>query len=198
MESERIQGNQTECEKEPLRSVTAEEFSVRLQRFEKSYLRLVIGCACGAALAIVLAVFFRVSVGFVAAIGVAFAYRLLLSDCLKKHLSLTCERNPDGVTVSVVGEWDELWIPARLLWLDVTEVKAACGAECLHIPKSVKRIGASEETPVRIFYEGSAEEWSAVVGNESLYTAELACDAAYPRRPVRARKVDGGGAERNS
>lgn len=179
----------------PLRAVTAEEFATRLQAFEKSYLWLVIGCGCGCAVAVLLAVMLRVWVGLVLAIAVAIAYRTVLDDLLKKQLGLSCRRNPDGVTVSVAADapLGELWIPGRLLWLDVTELDGTAGGVTeLHLPRSVRRIGQGElwNGVGRLLYEGGPEEWAAIRKDELPEGLEVACACGYPPKPVKERKKD--------
>ena len=194
METKTMQAGQPEqSQNEPLRTVTAEGFAIRLQKFEQCYLWLVIGCGCGCALAILIAVMLRVWGGLLLAILVAIAYRVILTDLLKKHLGLSCRRNPDGVAVSVVSEglpWEELWIPRRLLWLDVTELEGAADVKRLHLPRSLRRIGSGEPLArlEQLLYEGSAEEWAAVKCDALPEDLAVAYECAYPPRPVKERK----------
>ena len=194
METGQEQLNPQASGESPIRTVTAEGFAIRLQKFEQSYLWLVIGCGCGAALAILLGVLWRVSVGLILAIAVALAYRTALPELLKTHLGLACRRNRDGVTVSVLPTdaiWEELWIPARLLWLDVTELGEVSGVRALHLPRSIRRLGTrkAESSPTQILYEGSPEEWAELEGHTCLADTELACDIPYPRKPSRSKKM---------
>ncbi len=164
-------------------------FEERVKKFNSFYLTLVISVGALSAAAILLAVFFKASVGLAVGICGVLLYVLLLSERMKKGLGLWYRRCEDGIACSVIeskkdGDCGERHIPSRLMWLDVTELCPVCGkdrpdvqTEVLHLPCSVKRIDkdALLEMPClkKIVYHGSAEQWTEVVCSGDMSKIEI-------------------------
>lgn len=149
-------------------------YAARLRGFENFYLFLVVGCGVLCAAAILIAVYYKVSVGVLAAVLTALIYRYFLGDELKKQLGLTACRVSDGLAVRVVrrnADTEELRLPARLLWLDVTELTGiedgqGEGVTALYLPATLKRIAedalANCPSLQTLYFDGTPEEWDAV------------------------------------
>lgn len=150
-----------------------EELSAEKQKsFHTFYIYLILGCAAVLVMGILLAVLVSVAVGaavFVAGCGV---YLFFLRDELRRRLSVGYRRGEDGWALTPVETGrDVLWIPCRLMWMEVTELFWEGSCPCaelkrLYVPTSVKRIedGFFEGLPELecLSYLGTREQWEQV------------------------------------
>lgn len=140
--------------------------------FHKFYLIFIIACALVALLSILLAIYANVLGGIGVAIILAISYRVILSDELKRRLSLSYRRVDGGLALSVKESGrEDAYLPSRLMWLDVTELsreekKPAATAVRLYLPRSLRHVDRDAFSGMdglrELIYEGSEEEWSRV------------------------------------
>lgn len=167
------------------------EFDKKLEGFNSFYLWLVIGDSAMMLAAIVSAIYISVLLGVFIGICACLAYVFFVSDELKKRFGLRHKRVDGGLALSVVSgrETDgdaisKIYIPARLMWLDVVKVvanegqrKADPNAQVVYIPRSVRKIekDALSVLPMlyRVVYEGTAEEWDMICKEDRLDRLEI-------------------------
>ncbi len=194
------------------------DFIADLGYVSKLYLVTVIISAIMILAAIFVAVNIKVSVGLICGMVAVVYYIITVTHILKKKLgiSYTSTTGQLKITELLGKNREEIWIPRRLLWLDVTEIEdEAFDHECsrkikvLHLPSTLKRIGKdafkSCESLERICFEGNDEEWAKVEIECELgeVLVELSDKVKYPdkflarekRRAERARKKAGATAE---
>ncbi|MBQ9085999.1 MAG: hypothetical protein IJY47_02300 [Clostridia bacterium] len=157
-----------------------------IRKFEVFYFQLVIGCGCVLIMGIVVAVLVSVLVGILIFLAGCGIYLYFLRDELKKRLGLKYRRGEDGWAVTPVarGEDEELWIPERLMWLEVTELfrgeEPPCeGIRALHLSAGIKLLeeGLFDRLPnlETICFLGTEEQWQAVIKPD----VPLSCEVAF-------------------
>ena len=130
--------------------LTSEEIFIRrLEKFDSFYFQLVILCAIVAAATVAVSILASVLVGLAVAIALAFIYAYFSRDELKRSLGIVFTVNNGGIKItelcSVIDS--DAFVPARIMWYDVTEIGGGAlaseklhGLKRLHIPSTVKRI----------------------------------------------------------
>ena len=169
-------------------------YPVRLSKFKSFYLLLVIICAIGLGAAVYIAVAIDLLKGALIAAASIFIYlrfgRSMLDDSLGMYYKTNC--GVLSVTRCRARYGDIFYIPARLMWYDVTELCdraffSALGKNremhTVYIPKSITHIGkdvfASCDSLVRICYEGSREDFEKIEIETDLFVYELNFDVSY-------------------
>ena len=189
-------------EKEAVRDERSaeERYLFHLKQFQLFYLELVIGGALVLAIAVVLAIYKSVLAGILTALAVGAVYVYFTTDELRKSLGVSCKNEEGAMIVTgfdAKGE-EELYLPARLLWVAVETVADGAGEKegnasliSIHLPKSLCRIEADAfsgcEALTTVLFEGSEEEWSKVVCEADLSALTLVFDVAYPM-PLKEEK----------
>jgi hypothetical protein len=194
---------ETETENEKVNNVrpySESEFLSDLEWTKKLYLAVVIVSFALAAASIGVAVIWKVSYGLVGAFATVVFYLNATSHILytKLGFSHTSERGELTVTEIYGKNREEVFVPERLLWLDVTSIgKEACDhkssaeIKVLHLPRTLKTIEIDAFKGVRglerICYGGSEEEWSEVEILCELENIEICFNDAIDY-PVKERK----------
>ncbi len=179
----------------------AEEYARRQGDFNSFYTYLVIASAtifmCGIAVAIIV----NLIVGIIMAIAAPVVYWSFCADELKKKLGITYKTASGELWVTgckaTYGE--RFYIPARLLWYDVTELGESAfnkadnlNITCIYLPRSLKRIKkdafvgcASLDT---VCFEGDETLWSSIDGIDELNGITVTFNAEYPPLPQKPQK----------
>lgn len=167
----------------------AEKFNKTLKKANDSYLFIVIIC-CGLALSgVVYAVMDSVFVGLLIAIAGIVLYTALTSNLLYKLLGISYRSATKQLTVTALycKGCEEAFIPARLIWLDVTELgdgalkhKSSEAVRVLHLPATLRMIGedvfsgCSDLTT--LVFDGSVEAWGSIECLTDLSPYEIICN----------------------
>lgn len=162
------------------------EFLDSLKKIKDSYLHTVIVCAALVAAGIALAVFVNTVLGLVIGVAAVLIYMFMTKDILKKNLGISHRSTSGALSVTALDAKgkEELWLPSRLIGLDVTEIEANAFKEgqnsniqTLHLPATIKVIGENviEGCPnlKTLYFEGSEEEWNGIIKNFELGEIEL-------------------------
>ncbi len=162
------------------------EFIDNLKSVNSSYLAIVIISAAIAAAGITVAVLWYVSAGLALAILAILFYMYATKSLLSGRLGISYKSSTGRLCISKLctNGKQELWIPSRLLWLDVTEIsnrvftpEDAASVKILHLPKALLSIGkyAFEDCNAlqHIYFEGSEQEWASIELNCDLEGIEL-------------------------
>ena len=171
----------------------AEHYAARLYKFDSFYLQLIVCCAAVCAAAIAVAILANVFVGILASIAIAVVYFYFSSDELRRDLGIRaslCGSDLKLVSFKTLTG-SEAFIPARLMWRDLTEI--GCGAfdskanaeiELLHIPSTVTRIenGALRGcvSLKKLLFE--CESLSSLTIEEDLSSYEIELRVPYPEK----------------
>ena len=172
-----------------------EKFAKKLQKFKSFYLQLVVLCAIVAAATIAVAVIADVIVGICVAITLAIIYVYFSRDELRRSLGIACFVSDASLKVTAIRalrsiSTSEAFIPARLMWYDVTEIgsgalvsKRNAELEKLYVPKTVTLIekGAFDgcETLNTVIFEHSEDEFKKITVEEDLSRFELVFDFPF-------------------
>ncbi len=187
-------------EKQPKLSAEAERslppsarYVSRMRRFMKEYRLLVLCMGVVSALAIVVAVVANVLVGLCAAVAVVVIYTRYKREILQKHLHLRCESAAEGLSIIALSAdgADTLFVPARLMGLRITELRASAFADeknatvtALHLPATLKVIGRDAlvglDALETVFFEGSQSEWDALWGETDFGGISFVPNTPYP------------------
>ena len=124
-------------------------YAESLVRFETFYHQL-FACSLILAAAILAIAFLRsIPVALIATACLCLFYQYFLSRELREKLGLSCRSVPGGLSVSLTAAptGEEAWIPERLLWTDVTTLRAGSARELpirvLHLPATLACIEAN-------------------------------------------------------
>ena len=150
-----------------------QRFLCRMKRVNDSYLITVIICAAVIIGSIAVAMYVNVAAGIVMALAAVICYNVFSKELLSNNLGISYTCIEGAITVTgVKGNGEaEIFIPARLLWHDVTKIGPRAfadsnGVKMVHIPSSVTEIaenalsGCSELKT--IYFEGSKQEWNRI------------------------------------
>ena len=181
---------------------TEEKFLKDLLWTSRAYLIIVIASAIIAAAGIAVAVIVKVSYGLAIAIAAVLAYALATEYVLQGKLgvSYTSGSGELIITECFGKKRDQIWIPRRLLWLGVTEIKdeafdhkSSAYIKTVHLPATLKKIGKdafkSCDALEKICFEGSEAQWAQVICESALDGIELCFGdtSGYPARDESAR-----------
>lgn len=172
-------------------------YPVRLSKFKTFYLLLVIICATALGAAIYIAVAVDLLKGALIAAAAIFIYVRFGSSTLDERLGIRYKTNCGvlSVTRCRARYGDIFYIPARLMWYDVTELcdKAFFSTlnkngkmHTVYIPKSITHIGkdvfASCDSLTCICYEGGKEDFEKIEIETDISTYKLVFEASYATR----------------
>ena len=146
-----------------------------LQRVNDSYIITVILSMSTVAVGVVLAVFLSVLAGLALALVAIILYMLRTRIILSRELGISY-RSTSGelnVTSFDAKEKEEIFIPSRLLMLDVCEIEgdafsspASKNLRSVHLPATLKVIGkdifSSCDMLETVYFQGSAKEWDNI------------------------------------
>ena len=170
--TEQESSEQTEAKKHEL---ALQNYRGSLKSVNDSYLFIVILSVAVIALGLVCAVVSKVFIGLLIAIlGVLF-YTAMTSNVLYRRLGISYRSTSGALTVTQLygQKREEIWIPERLLWINVTEIgdkafnHASSGdIKAVHLPSTLKVIGENifEGCPAlrTVYFDGSEEEWGRI------------------------------------
>lgn len=196
-ESSKKSGEEAELVKE----YGEKDFLSDLELSSKAYLVIVAASAVLVAGAIVLAVLWNVFYGLLLAIIAVLLYIAATGRMLYARLGFSYDSIPGALRITgVYGKHrNQIFIPRRLLWLDVAEIgeKAFCHASsskirAVYLPSSLKTIGKDIfegcEALSLICFEGSEEEWNAIEKETSFEGIEMLFGQTV-NYPVKQKKV---------
>lgn len=180
-------GENTNGNPEKVERPSAEaEFIEALKKTNSAYLGTVIISASIVAAGIAIAAFLNVFAGLGLGIVAILLYMFTTKQILDKHLGITYRSTSGELAVVLLKARDkeEIFIPHRLLWLDVTELDSgafgdgtAKSVHTIHLPATLKAIGDGAfdgcEALATVCFEGSEEEWSAIEKGELPDTLEI-------------------------
>ena len=168
--------------KDKVTSMTEEQaYQKSLDTVKDFYLFILIVCGALVVGAIIFAVVYNVFIGLLIAIAAVLLYISLTSNLLYRLLGISYKSSSGQLTVTdFYGKnRHEVWIPRRLIMLDVTEIdnKAFCHKsssliEKLHLPSTIKVIGDNAfegcTALTTLYFEGSEEEWLSIDNHADL------------------------------
>ena len=168
------------------------EFLRALKTANSSYLNIVMTCACLALCGIPIAIYVRLLFGIAAAIASVVAYMIATKTLLSKTLGISYETTSGALTVTKLCAKDkeEIFIPRRLLWVDVTQLgdKAFAGdssknMKTVHLPSTLTFIGEDIfegcEALECVYFEGSQEDFEKIENHTDFSKFQLVfCDSA--------------------
>ena len=173
-------GENTNGKPENVECISTEaEFIESLKKTNSAYLGTVIISAAIVAAGVAVAAFLNVFAGLALGIVAILLYMFTTKQILNKNLGIFY-RSTSGelavVSLKARGK-EEIFIPHRLLWLDVTEIDSgafndgsAGNMHTIHLPATLKVINESAfdgcGALTTICFEGSAAEWDAIEKSE--------------------------------
>ena len=128
---------------------SSERYAERLYKFDSFYIQLIVCSAAVSAAAIAAAVLANVMIGILTAAALALIYAYFSADELRRDLGIRVRLC--GVDLRITSfkalTGNEVFVPARLMWRDVTEIadgsfscEANAEIEIIHIPSTITRI----------------------------------------------------------
>ena len=161
-------------------------FRKSLKAVSDLYLYTVIISAAVVVAGLVYAVISKVSIGLIIAILGVLIYTALTSNILYKKLGISYRSTSGALTVTqLYGQHrKEIWIPERLLWINVTEIgdrafahASSAKIHTVHLPATLKAIGENifegcEELKT-VYFAGSREEWEQIESSTDFSAYEL-------------------------
>ena len=175
-------------------------YAESLVRFETFYHQL-FACSLILAAAILAIAFLRsIPVALIATACLCLFYQYFLSRELREKLGLSCRSVPGGLSVSLTAAptGEEAWIPGRLLWTDVTTLRAGSARELpiriLHLPATLACIEANalDACPdlETLAFAGSREEFDAISSGCELSRYTLLFEIPYPAKPPKGADLN--------
>lgn len=178
-----------------------EEYVKRICDFNSFYFYLVISIAVVIGCAIAVAILVNLWAGLaMAVIGVA-VYRVFICDELLKKLGIRYSTEAGELSIvsfkAVYGE--KFYIPKSLIWYPVTELRDGAFESTdnselreLYLPSSIKKIGKNllgeSSKNIKIFFEGSREDWELIEKETDLDGVEVIFNAEFPALPKKQKK----------
>ncbi len=163
-----------------------EKYRKDLKAVSDFYLFTLIICGAIVVGGILLAVGSSVFVGLLVCISAILIYIALTSNLLYKFLGISYKSSTGQLTVTnLYGKGrEEIWIPSRLIMLDVTEIgdnafnhKSSATIVSVYLPSSLKVIGENVfegcEALSSIYFEGSEAEWEAIEKHTDLSALDI-------------------------
>ncbi len=163
-----------------------QDFLNELQSANGSYLTTVVIFALIVAVGLITAAFLNVFAGLAVCVAAVLYYMFATKLILDKKLGISYKSTSGELSVISLKARDkqEIFIPSRLLWLDVTEIEAhalkdggAQNVHTIHLPATLKVIGEDLldgcDALRTICFEGSSEEWDAIEKNTSFDGLEI-------------------------
>lgn len=180
-----------------------EKFAKKYDKFKSFYLQLIVLCALVAASTIAVAVIANVIVGICVAITLSVIYMYFSRDEMKRSLGIVCDVSDASIKVTSVRAVSSIsktdaFIPARLMWYDVTVISGGALAhkknaelERLRVPKTVALIekGAFDgcDTLNTLIFECSEADLSKIKTEEDLSRFTLVFDTPLPSLPKKSK-----------
>ena len=180
----------TETENEITKADAQKEFLDNLKNVNSSYINIVMVCGCLAICGIIIAIHLMLWIG----IGISFSsviiYMILTKLLLIQKLGISYESTSGALTVTKIMAKDkeEILIPSRLLFVDVTKLSDNAfynskELRIVHLPATLSEIGKdvfnSCDALEKIYFEGSQDEFEKIVCATDLSTFEIIfCDKA--------------------
>ena len=178
-----------------------QKFLSALKTVKKGYFCALAITAAIAVGAIVSAVHYRVSLGFLLLIFSVVTYLAIVINLLYSKLGIAYRSFHGGMTVTALyGKNREVvYIPDRLLFLTVTEIgtrafthESSKSIREIHLPKTLLRIGTSAFAKLPaltdVYYEGSEEEWNEISRLAPLENVTMHFGEPIPRLPIKEKK----------
>ena len=181
------------------------EFLDNLKSANSSYLANIETCACIALCGIILAVQFFLWIGIGITLISALLYVFYTKSILQKKLGISYKTTSGALTVTKLCPKDkeEIYVPRRLLWLDVNALEdKAFSCECaknmrsVHLPATLTVIGKDVfegcDALKTVYFEGTQEDFEKIESDTSFDGLELIfCDCAeYEiKNPPKAKKA---------
>lgn len=177
------------------------EYIKRMTAFRKYYTKLLCIAIAIESLAIVLAVLYDVLVGFSTAIFGAVMYLVFVTSEMYRELGIDYRSIAGGISVKKcrVRYGGTLFVPSRLIGLDVTEIEdRAFGAspknkelERIFLPATLKRIGKNIfdgcDALSELHFEGTKEEWERIESRTNTLSYTIIFGAEYPPIPKKEK-----------
>ena len=151
------------------------EFIRALEKVNSSYLTIVIVCACIAACGIAIALLLYLWLGVAVAFSSALVYMLWVKLTLRRELGISYESVSGALTVTKLAAngREEIFIPSRLLWINVTRIEdkafsseGASSVKSVHLPATLTEIGENvfegADALERVYFEGTQEDWEKI------------------------------------
>jgi len=168
------------------------EFLHALKLANSSYLNIVMTCGCLAICGIIIAIHVRLLYGVAVSFAAALAYMVATKMLLRKALGISYETTSGALTVTKLcaKNKEEIFIPRRLLWVDVTEIRDKAFADdtsknmrVLHLPATLTLIGENIfegcDSLETVYFEGTQEEFEKIESSTDFSTFQLIfCDSA--------------------
>ena len=167
----------------PTEASAEEIFNKALKKANDAYLLIVILCGAIALGGVFYAVIDSVFIGLLIAIAGVVLYTALTSNTLYNLLGISYRSATKKLTVTAFygrGQ-EETFIPARLIWLDVSELgdKSSESIRVLHLPSTLKVIGENAfEGCTRLttlVFGGTLEEFGKIESLSDLSAYEIIC-----------------------
>ena len=177
-----------------------ELYPKRYARFKSVYLGIVLISFAGFMGAVCVAIYINLLWGALAGAISFFVYLVFTSNELMEGLGLSYKTGVGSlkITYGCKKYGDVFFIPSRLLWYDVERIEDRAfhseknkGLREIYIPSSIKSIGrdafvaCSDLEAIR--FEGSREEWEAIVCESDLSRVEISFGAVFPAVPQKKK-----------
>lgn len=157
-----------------------------LQKVEKLYILTLVLCGAVLAVAIVWAVLDSILMGIILAICSVVVYMALAANLLYRFFGISYKSFTGRMTVTQLygKNREEIWIPERIIMLDVTDIgDRAFGHRssericAVHLPASLLRIGENIfdgcSSLKTVYFDGSREEWDRIEKNTDFSAYEI-------------------------
>lgn len=177
-----------------INATSEESYLSSLKAFSEFYLRLIISVGAACAAAIVIAVIFNVIAGIVLALFSSTVYLYFTAVGLKRKLGISYKNINGSVIITHISAMygNTVYIPGRLIWCDVTEIRDKALAlpdvasmESIYIPKSIRRIGkdifGDISVSAVIYYEGSVSDWESICKETDFSRLEVVYNTPQPK-----------------
>lgn len=166
------------------------EFLDNLKNVNSSYINIVMVCGCLAICGIIIAIHLMLWIGIGISFSSAIIYMILTKLLLIQKLGISYESTSGALTVTKITAKDkeEIFIPSRLLFVDVTKLSDNAfynskELRIVHLPATLSEIGKdvfnSCDALEKIYFEGSQDEFEKIACATDLGTFEIIfCDKA--------------------
>lgn len=188
-----------------IKKYTEQDFLCDLEWTGKAYIVCIVLSALLAVASVAVAVHLKVIFGLIGAIASVLVYMGLVGHILYSRLGFSYTSTTGALKITeIYGKGrDEIWIPRKLLLLDVREIgDEACDhassseLRFIHLPSTLRSIGKDAflkcEKLECICYEGSPEEWDAIEKGAELDGVKVIFfdKVQYPEKPAKKSGPD--------
>ena len=174
-----------------------------LHTVEKLYILTLVLCAAVLVTAVVWAVLDSVLMGIILGVCSAVVYMALAANLLYRFFGISYKSSTGRMIVTQLygKDREEIWIPDRIIMLDVTDIgdrafdhRSSERICAVHLPASLARIGKNIfdgcSSLKTVYFDGSREEWDKIEKNTDFSAYEMVFLAEGAKEDVAQAKEE--------